>query len=43
MYDSDGGSYVIDTDDGYLDVGENYYIYDINTDITVETITPISC
>jgi len=43
MYDSDGGSYVIDTNDGYLDVGVNYYIYDIDTDITVEAITPISC
>ncbi len=43
MYDSDGGSYVIDTDDGYLDVGENYYIYDIDTDITVEAIYPIPC
>ncbi len=43
MYDSDGGSYIVDTDDGYIDIGMNYYIYDIDTDITVESITAISC
>ncbi len=43
MYDSDGGSYILDTADGYIDVGMNYYIYDINTDITVESITAITC
>jgi len=41
MYDSDGGSYVIDTDDGVIDIGVNYYIFDINSDITVDTIAPL--
>ncbi len=43
MYDSDGGSYVIDTDDGFLHIGENYYIFDVDTDITVDNIYPIDC
>lgn len=42
MYDSDGGSYVIDTDAGFIDVGINYYIFDINSDITVDVITPLT-
>jgi hypothetical protein len=43
MYDSDGGSYVIDSDDGFLHIGGNYYIFDVDTDITVDNIYPIDC
>lgn len=43
MYDSNGGSYVIDTDDGFLHVGGNYYIFDVDTDITVNNIYPKDC
>ena len=43
MYDHDGGSYIIDTDNYFLEVGEYYYIFDINSDITVESIYAISC
>ncbi len=42
MYDNDGGSYIIDTDAGLIDVGVNYYIFDINSDITVDIIAPLN-
>jgi len=42
MYDSDGGSYVIDTDDGMINLGVNYYIFDVDSDITVDTIAPLT-
>jgi len=42
MYDSDGGSYVIDTDTGAIEVGMNYYIFDINSDIDVDAIVPLT-
>jgi len=41
MYDSDGGSYVIDTENGLIEVGYSYYIFDINNDISVEAIETI--
>ncbi len=43
MWDSQGGSYVIDTGDGYLRVGEDYYIYDVGDDIIVDEILEIDC
>lgn len=43
MYDSDGGSYIIDTPNELLEVDENYYIWDISSDITVESIDLIDC
>jgi len=42
MYDSNSGSYVIDTDNGIIEVGYNYYIFDINSDINVEEIQQIT-
>ena len=42
MYDDDSGSYVIDTDTGVIEVGMNYYIFDINSYIDVEEIIPLT-
>ena len=43
MFDDDGGTYVIDTDDGHLHVGEIYYIDSVSDEIEVESIVEISC
>lgn len=43
MFDSDGGSYIINTGNGYLEVGQNYDIYDVKYDITVKTIFETAC
>lgn len=42
MFDN-GGSYIINTGNGYLEVGENYDIYDVKYDITVEAIFETAC
>ena len=38
MFDAKGGSYIIDTNTGYIDVGNYYYIYDVSDEIAVEGI-----
>ncbi len=43
MYDDDGGSYIIETYNGFLEVGEYYEIYDVHDEITVEEIVEIDC
>ncbi len=43
MFDVDGGTYVIDTDDGRLNVGEIYDIDFVSDEIEVESIVKISC
>lgn len=43
MYDSDGGTYIIDTDNNFLEVGEFYDIFDVADDITVESIFETDC
>ncbi|MFK5976141.1 MAG: hypothetical protein QM493_06500 [Sulfurovum sp.] len=43
MWDDDGGSYIIDSNTGYLEVGYNYYIYDVSDDITITNILTLSC
>jgi hypothetical protein len=41
MFDMDGGSYIVDTDNGLIEVGMNYYIFDINSYIDVDAIVPL--
>lgn len=43
MHDSASGTYIIDTDNNYLEVGEYYDIFDVADDITVESIFETSC
>lgn len=43
MFDDDGGTYVIDTDDGHLYIDEIYDIDFVNDEIDVESIVEISC
>ena len=43
MSDSAGGSYIIGTPNDLLEVDENYYIWDVGSDITVESISLINC
>ncbi len=43
FYDDDGGSYRIDTDDGYLHKGERYTITGINRDIIIDDILKGKC
>ncbi len=43
MFDDDGGSYRIDTEDGYLRVDEEYDILEQGDEIIVESIVEISC
>ena len=43
MFDDDGGTYVIDTDNGHLHIDEIYDIDFVNDEIDVESIVEISC
>ena len=43
MFDDDGSSYRIDTDNGRLHVGKIYYIDFVSDEIEVESIVKISC
>jgi len=43
MYDSASGTYIIDTDNYLIEVGEYYDIFDVADDITVDSIFETSC
>ncbi len=43
MYDDAGGSYILDTYNGYIEVGSYYTIDYVSDEITVTDILPITC
>ena len=43
MFDAKGGSYIWDTSTGYINVGQEYYIYDVNDEIIVDGIYKSNC
>ena len=43
MFDAKGGSYIWDTSTGEINVGREYYIYDVSDEIIVDGIYKTSC
>lgn len=43
MLDDNGSNYILNTGDGYLEVDQNYDIYNLNYDITIKSFIKIKC